>query len=341
MFEHVGVPHYTDFFEGCAAAEARRRRPDPFDRPRMAARRDQAWIQKYIFPGGYIPALSEVMPDGREGRPVDHRRRDPAAALRRDPAPLARAVRAPLGRDGGALRRALLPDVGVLPRLQRAGLPLHGPHGLPDAADQRPDACRSPATTSPTGSAGIWARPWPPNDPRGAPDRSGGAPVPDLRHTIELTAGRALRARSTGWRHPLSQPRDMVGTVRAGSDHARGPAPPASSVRELEGSVRPAALSRSPRRQSIEAVVWRRGAPSGPAGAGRPCRADGARDLGKIRAPDPRHDSKLSYRFNMLADWHGACFGSPEQSPRTVFQPGAGRQNEDLRCFWGAGWSGA
>lgn len=63
MFEHVGVKHYAEFFTqvrsllkedgialvhsiGCATA------PIPTN----------PWIKKYIFPGGYIPSLSEVLP---------------------------------------------------------------------------------------------------------------------------------------------------------------------------------------------------------------------------------------------------------------------------------------
>lgn len=63
MFEHVGVGHYREYFEkvrdllsddgvalihtiGCA------------DGPGAA----NPWIRKYIFPGGYTPALSEVVP---------------------------------------------------------------------------------------------------------------------------------------------------------------------------------------------------------------------------------------------------------------------------------------
>ncbi len=62
MFEHVGVPHYREFFQklkdlleddgvallhsiGCMG-------PPGGTNP---------WLQKYIFPGGYTPALSEVM----------------------------------------------------------------------------------------------------------------------------------------------------------------------------------------------------------------------------------------------------------------------------------------
>jgi len=62
MFEHVGVPNYPEFF----ATIQRCLKPDGvallhsigrFGGP--AATND--WINKYIFPGGYSPALSEVM----------------------------------------------------------------------------------------------------------------------------------------------------------------------------------------------------------------------------------------------------------------------------------------
>ncbi|MCB1469217.1 MAG: class I SAM-dependent methyltransferase [Rhizobiaceae bacterium] len=63
MFEHVGVNHYRTFFEKCATLL----KPDGvmvlhsigrFGVPCATA----AFIRKYIFPGGYIPALSEVFP---------------------------------------------------------------------------------------------------------------------------------------------------------------------------------------------------------------------------------------------------------------------------------------
>jgi cyclopropane-fatty-acyl-phospholipid synthase len=63
MFEHVGVDHYDTFFKRCAElltddgvivlhAIGRSTGPDV----------TAPWIAKYIFPGGYIPALSEVFP---------------------------------------------------------------------------------------------------------------------------------------------------------------------------------------------------------------------------------------------------------------------------------------
>ena len=63
MFEHVGVGFYETFFRKCAAmlddngvmllhSIGRSEGPNVTN----------PWIAKYIFPGGYIPALSEVLP---------------------------------------------------------------------------------------------------------------------------------------------------------------------------------------------------------------------------------------------------------------------------------------
>jgi cyclopropane-fatty-acyl-phospholipid synthase len=63
MFEHVGVPNYRTYFE----TVRRLLKPDGVAVVHSIGRHlgpglTQAWIQKYIFPGGYIPALSEVVP---------------------------------------------------------------------------------------------------------------------------------------------------------------------------------------------------------------------------------------------------------------------------------------
>jgi cyclopropane-fatty-acyl-phospholipid synthase len=63
MFEHVGAPNYAQFFhilsrlltaDGIALIHSigRKQGPDV----------TSAWIRKYIFPGGYVPALSQVCP---------------------------------------------------------------------------------------------------------------------------------------------------------------------------------------------------------------------------------------------------------------------------------------
>lgn len=63
MFEHVGLPHYREYFakvhdllapDGVALIHTIGRA----GRPGITS----PWITRYIFPGGYVPALSEVMP---------------------------------------------------------------------------------------------------------------------------------------------------------------------------------------------------------------------------------------------------------------------------------------
>jgi cyclopropane-fatty-acyl-phospholipid synthase len=61
MFEHVGVNHYRVFFDKVKA----QLRPDGIALLHAIGRMEgpgdtNPWIRKYIFPGGYSPALSEV-----------------------------------------------------------------------------------------------------------------------------------------------------------------------------------------------------------------------------------------------------------------------------------------
>lgn len=63
MFEHVGVNHFDTFFEKSAQLLA----GDGVMVLHSIGRSEgpgatNPWIAKYIFPGGYIPALSEVLP---------------------------------------------------------------------------------------------------------------------------------------------------------------------------------------------------------------------------------------------------------------------------------------
>jgi cyclopropane-fatty-acyl-phospholipid synthase len=63
MFEHVGVGFYDTYFRKCAQLLA----DDGVMLLHTIGRRSSPsvtnpWIAKYIFPGGYIPALSEVAP---------------------------------------------------------------------------------------------------------------------------------------------------------------------------------------------------------------------------------------------------------------------------------------
>ncbi|MDE1994079.1 MAG: class I SAM-dependent methyltransferase, partial [Rhizobiaceae bacterium] len=64
MFEHVGLASYRTFFDKCAALLA--------DDGIMVLHTigcsatpgfTTPWLDKYIFPGGYIPALSEIVPE--------------------------------------------------------------------------------------------------------------------------------------------------------------------------------------------------------------------------------------------------------------------------------------
>lgn len=62
MFEHVGVDHYRNFFRALSRMLA----PDGVALVHAIGRADppgdtNAWTRKYIFPGGYCPALSEVL----------------------------------------------------------------------------------------------------------------------------------------------------------------------------------------------------------------------------------------------------------------------------------------
>jgi cyclopropane-fatty-acyl-phospholipid synthase len=63
MFEHVGIGFYDKYFRKCAELL----RDDGVFLLHSIGRSDgpgitSPWLAKYIFPGGYVPALSEVLP---------------------------------------------------------------------------------------------------------------------------------------------------------------------------------------------------------------------------------------------------------------------------------------
>jgi len=63
MFEHVGRPNYQAYFDKCRDLMV----DDGVALIHTIARADgpgvtDPWTQKYIFPGGYAPAISEIMP---------------------------------------------------------------------------------------------------------------------------------------------------------------------------------------------------------------------------------------------------------------------------------------
>ena len=134
MFEHVGVAHYIEFFtkvkelladDGVMLLHSIGRMEPPGA--------TNTWLRKYIFPGGYTPAMSEVLTAiekvGLWVTDIEILRLHYAETLRDVAAALPRQPRT--DRSGG-LRRAFLPDVGLLPRRLRSGLPLHESNGLPD-----------------------------------------------------------------------------------------------------------------------------------------------------------------------------------------------------------------
>jgi cyclopropane-fatty-acyl-phospholipid synthase len=69
MFEHVGVNQYPVFFRQLSELLA----PDGVALLHSIGRMDgpgtsNPWLRKYIFPGGYSPALSEVVPEAERAR---------------------------------------------------------------------------------------------------------------------------------------------------------------------------------------------------------------------------------------------------------------------------------
>jgi cyclopropane-fatty-acyl-phospholipid synthase len=69
MFEHVGVNQYPVFFRQLSELLA----PDGVGLLHSIGRMDgpgttNPWLRKYIFPGGYSPALSEVVPQAESAR---------------------------------------------------------------------------------------------------------------------------------------------------------------------------------------------------------------------------------------------------------------------------------
>jgi cyclopropane-fatty-acyl-phospholipid synthase len=69
MFEHVGPPNYLTFFERCRALLA----PDGVMLLHTIGRADgpaptDHWLARYIFPGGYVPALSQIAPAIEDAR---------------------------------------------------------------------------------------------------------------------------------------------------------------------------------------------------------------------------------------------------------------------------------
>ena len=85
MFEHVGRPHYGQFFSRLNALLAddgvallhtigRQQPPSPIN----------VWMRQNIFPGAYLPSLSQLAPVLEKQDLLARRLREPAPALRHD-----------------------------------------------------------------------------------------------------------------------------------------------------------------------------------------------------------------------------------------------------------------
>ena len=141
MFEHVGVGHYGEFFakinelltdDGVMLLHS----IGHMSPPGTAS----PWLRKYIFPGAYSPALSEVFEVVEQHSlwvtDLEFLRVHYAKTLHH----WWRALRGQPRQDRGHVRRALLPHVGVLPDQRGGHVPHRQPDGLPHAA--RPPARR-------------------------------------------------------------------------------------------------------------------------------------------------------------------------------------------------------
>ncbi len=125
-------------------------------------RRGANWIQTYIFPGGLLPSLAEIERSLHGTRLLVARRRRHRAPLRRAPSHAWRTAflgaarrRAPAG-----VRRALHPDVGLLPPISEAGFATGHHPGPADRAREgpRPGTCRrlsGIALRAPSAAGGI------------------------------------------------------------------------------------------------------------------------------------------------------------------------------------------
>ena len=129
MFEHVGVPNYDEYFQtvarlldddGVAVIHSIGRKNPPGAHP--------AVDPQIHLPRRLYPAPVRGPAGHRAVGPVGHGRRDPAPALRRDAEALAHPLPGSPHRGPDHVRRAVLPDVGILPRLQRSRLPRASGH---------------------------------------------------------------------------------------------------------------------------------------------------------------------------------------------------------------------
>ena len=183
MFEHVGAAHYDEFFATCRelltddgvmllhtiGKYGKAAAPDPF-------------TDKWIFPGYHLPSISQIGASTEKMRfiisdfeilrlhyayTLDHWLQADAGGA---------------GQDRRAVRRALLPDVGILSRRRGGGVRERVDVQLPGAICPRPPRrCRSPATTCSRPSSAIarWTRRLPPKLSPPSPASAGPRSAPD------------------------------------------------------------------------------------------------------------------------------------------------------------------
>ena len=142
MLEAVGAEYFTTYFEAVDAAL----RPGGKaaiqvitfpDVAYEAQRRGANWIQTYIFPGGLCPSLAVIERSLHGTRLLVRDVADIGAELRPHPPRLADALHGPARRGPGpGLRRAVHPDVGVLPRALGGRVRDRAEPGPPDHAGE-------------------------------------------------------------------------------------------------------------------------------------------------------------------------------------------------------------
>jgi cyclopropane-fatty-acyl-phospholipid synthase len=138
MFEHVGIGFYNAFFRKCC---------ELLDEDGVMLLHSigssegpsstNPWIAKYIFPGVYVPALSEVLPAveraGLLVTDIEILRLHYADTLKA----MAPTLSRPSGRGRAGIRRALCPDVGVLSCRMRDEVSQTESDGVPDTIGEK------------------------------------------------------------------------------------------------------------------------------------------------------------------------------------------------------------
>ena len=139
MIEAVGEEFWPEYFQkidsllapgGKAAIQAILIAHDRL----VATRNTYTWIHKYIFPGGMLPSTDAIGQVTRKHTSLHVSNIRPMGLHYAHTLRLWREqfVAELAGRAGAGLRRPVLPDVGVLPRLLRGGLPHRLPRRRPD-----------------------------------------------------------------------------------------------------------------------------------------------------------------------------------------------------------------